>query len=642
SQYSEIGELLDMDSFIDSLISRMWSGDHDWLGPVFFGTFSSGENNRNWFSGRRSRGGEGEPFHFFAWDAEISMGNDRFTASGNRMLNADLTRVNTPNSQSIPYNGLRGYEEFQVNFADRLYKAFFNDGALTPARAKARWDSLSDRVRLPVVAESARWGNIHGGVPLRRDVEWEDERLWVRDTFLDQRTDTVLAQFRARGLYPDVAPPDFPSIGGGVYPAAVDVTLGIPAGQDGQIFYTLDGTDPRQAASVAIDVLLPEFSPAKVLVPSVANGGAALAESWKEFDDPAGIEAWTSGQAAAGYETSGTDYRALLRVDVEDEMFGVNGSLYMRTEFDVQDQAAIDAIERLVLKMKYDDGFVAYLNGVRVAEMNAPAQPAWDSLSTGGQPDSSAVLFQEFDLSANIDLLRIGRNVLALQGLNGALQSSDLLLVPAIVASGVEVTAGLGASAEEYAAAIPVTTSTAVRARFLSTGGEWSALREEQFVIGARVATACDLAIGEINYHPRDPEGQAELDAAGDDGDFEFLELINLSGEALEVGGVHFSDGVDFVFPPGVLAAGERLLVVRNLGAFQVRYPSVPAAQIAGEFMGGTGLSNGGEQIVLNGVAGEIILDFSYNDRSPWPEEADGDGAALVLVDPSARPDHGL
>ena len=27
----------------------------DWLGPVFFGPASTGQNNRNWFAGRRSR-----------------------------------------------------------------------------------------------------------------------------------------------------------------------------------------------------------------------------------------------------------------------------------------------------------------------------------------------------------------------------------------------------------------------------------------------------------------------------------------------------------------------------------------------------------------------------------------------------------
>ena len=132
----------------------------------------------------------------------------------------------------------------------------------TPARSKARWDALADRVRGPVVAESARWGQIHGGVPLRRDVEWEDENTWVRDTFLDQRTGIVLEQFRARGLYPNFDPPDFPSVAGGEYPAAVNVTLAAPAGQSGAIYYTLDGSDPRQPASVEVQTLLPENSPA--------------------------------------------------------------------------------------------------------------------------------------------------------------------------------------------------------------------------------------------------------------------------------------------------------------------------------------------------------------------------------------------
>ncbi len=148
--------------------------------------------------------------------------------------------------------------------------------------------------------------------------------------------------------------------------------------------------------------------------------------------------------------------------------------------------------------------------------------------------------------------------------------------------------------------------------------------------------------MSEINYHPRDPESQAELDVTDNDGDFEFLELLNVAGETLEMGGVHFSSGVGFVFPAGTLAAGERLLVVKDQEAFQVRYPSVPASQIAGEFIGGTGLNNGGEQVVLTGITGEMIQDFRYDDRSPWPEEPDGDGAALVLVDPTARPDHSL
>ncbi|MFT5855550.1 MAG: hypothetical protein ACI8XO_002802, partial [Verrucomicrobiales bacterium] len=643
TQYAQMEKLLDMDSFVDSMIARIWSGDNDWLGPVFFGTFSTGVNNRNWFAGRRSRGGAGdEPFHFFTWDAEISLGNDRFLNSGNRLLNTDLTQVNTPNSPSVPYDGLRDYDEFRVKFADRLYRYFSNDGVFSPGRAQARWDALSDQVRTPVVAESARWGNIHGGVPLRRDVEWDRERLWVRDTFLAQRSDIVLDQFKARGLYPEVEPPEFPLVEGAVYPAPVDVALGVPAGQVGAIYYTLDGSDPRQSAAVDVSVLLPSNSPAKVLVPSVENGGSALGEGWKSFDDPVGIDGWIEGDSAVGFETQGLDYRSLLRVDVEQQMFGINGSVYMRVEFEVADQAAIDSIARLVLRLKYDDGFVAYLNGEKIAEANAPASPAWDSLSTAGNPDSAAVLYEEFDLTSQQSQLRVGRNVLALQGLNGALASSDLLLVPEIVASGVEVDAGVAATAVAYRGQFSMAQSGLVKTRFLSTTGVWSALREEPFVIGDRSATTGDLVVSELSYHPRDPEGAAEEAVAGGASDFEFLEVTNVSSDAVEMGGVRFDDGVDFVFPPSSLAPGESLVVVKKLDAFVVRFPTLGLDQIAGEFAAGTGLSNGGERLVLVDVADQILHDFEYDDRRPWPTLPDGDGPTLVLIDPGSNPDHAV
>mgnify|MGYP000399797123 CR=1 FL=1 len=38
----------------------------------------------------------------------------------------------------------------------------------------------------------------------------------------------------------------------------------------------------------------------------------------------------------------------------------------------------------LTLDVRYDDGFVAYLNGTKIAERNAPASPAFDSTATAG------------------------------------------------------------------------------------------------------------------------------------------------------------------------------------------------------------------------------------------------------------------
>ncbi len=55
--------------------------------------------------------------------------------------------------------------------------------------------------------------------------------------------------------------------------------------------------------------------------------------------------------------------------DIESEMRGVNSSVFIRFPFDVSDPAAI---ETLKLKIKYNDGFAAYLNGTEIEKRNAP------------------------------------------------------------------------------------------------------------------------------------------------------------------------------------------------------------------------------------------------------------------------------
>lgn len=107
-------------------------------------------------------------------------------------------------------------------------------------------------------------------------------------------------------------------------------------------------------------------------------------------------------------------------------------SLYMRITFDVDSLSGIDG---LALRMKYDDGFVAYLNGVEIASANAPASPAWNSTAITSHDDFEAISFQEFDASAAIPLLIDGENVLAIHALNVSSGSSDFLMTPELVAS---------------------------------------------------------------------------------------------------------------------------------------------------------------------------------------------------------------
>ena len=82
--------------------------------------------------------------------------------------------------------------------------------------------------------------------------------------------------------------------------------------------------------------------------------------------------------------------------------------------------------ESLVLQVDYDDGFAAYLNGTRVAAVHAPAgEPPLDSVAREGREAGFA---ERFDLSAHAGLLRQGKNVLAVAGVNTHRESSDMSL----------------------------------------------------------------------------------------------------------------------------------------------------------------------------------------------------------------------
>lgn len=110
------------------------------------------------------------------------------------------------------------------------------------------------------------------------------------------------------------------------------------------------------------------------------------------------------------------------------------------------------------------------------------------------------------------------------------------------------------------------------------SGGEWSAIDEATFTVPGRPT----LRITEIMYHPTPPSA-AEVDAGfTDQDDFEFLELHNRSGDAIDLEGMPFTKGVTFTFPAHSLAAGVRVLLVSNPGAFAMRYGG--AATVLGTY----------------------------------------------------------
>ncbi|NQV34627.1 MAG: lamin tail domain-containing protein [Phycisphaeraceae bacterium] len=173
--------------------------------------------------------------------------------------------------------------------------------------------------------------------------------------------------------------------------------------------------------SVSETVLLAGGVPARAMIP--AEGSLGLDWVELDFDD----SDWLIGRTGIGY-----DYGNLIGLDTG-AMRYTNATVYCRMAFDVQDATDLAS---LTLRMKYEDGFVAYLNGIEVARDNAPTGNAltWNASARATREDSDAQAYVDFLLSPeSLDALVLGRNMLAVHGLNTNANSSDLLVLPELV-----------------------------------------------------------------------------------------------------------------------------------------------------------------------------------------------------------------
>lgn len=409
----------------------------------------------------------------------------------------------------------------------------------------------------------------------------------------------------------------------------------------GEIYYTLDGSDPRVFGCSAGEsvLLVPEDAPKRVLVPS----GPVVA-SWREdsaFDD----STWTDadyvlgGSGGVGYDES-PDFQPYISYDVSRLMNGdiepgANTTCYVRIPFSV-DPKDVGTFSALSLSVRFDDAFVAYLNGAEIARSeNAPAVPAWDSAAEQALAESSA--FIAYDVSALLAELRPGRNILAVHGMNHLPSSSDLLISVKLEASvagrGHDLPCGdIAASALKYSPTTPILLhdTTVVKARTLSPGNShssWSGLATAWYNVGAHES---DLRITEIMYHPVDPD---PCDSIAQE-DYEFVEIKNTGMLAVNLAGWRLTKGIEFVFPNLDLAPGEYLVLAKNSTALRAQHPTLPArAVVLGPY--GGHLSNGGERLCWKDHTGAIVQEFSYEDS--WYPLTDGRGFSLTATEPSSK-----
>jgi hypothetical protein len=110
--------------------------------------------------------------------------------------------------------------------------------------------------------------------------------------------------------------------------------------------------------------------------------------------------------------------------DVGNLMTNINSSAYLRLPFTV---SSVQGLASLLLRLKYDDGFVAYLNGTPIGAANV-LDTNWNSTAVSSRADGLASQYEEFDLTELKDLLVPGNNVLAIQGMNLSSTDGDFLI----------------------------------------------------------------------------------------------------------------------------------------------------------------------------------------------------------------------
>ncbi|MEN6425681.1 MAG: lamin tail domain-containing protein [Phycisphaerales bacterium] len=334
--------------------------------------------------------------------------------------------------------------------------------------------------------------------------------------------------------------------------------------------------------TVTVFDLVPEDAAKRAIVPTSAD---QVPDDWKsrpDFDDSAWLTV-SGTPGGVGFERS-AGYEEWISLDVEEAMYGHNTTCYVRIPFAVEGDPG-ETVSELYLNIRYDDGFVACINGTEVARVNAPESLQWDSEATDSHEASSSAFDEIIDLSDRMDLIHMGDNLLAVQAMNNSTTSSDFLI------------------------------SAVLEGRKMEGGsGEYPYWNELDLLDGLRVT--------ELMYNA--PQGET----------LDYIELHNVTMSPLDLTGVRFTAGVDFHFPAMTLAPGEYVVLAGDLAAFREHYGA--DINVVGPYKGH--LSDSGESIVLKLASplNAAILRFRY--LNTWYPATDGGGESLAIKDPTADP----
>jgi len=286
AQYEQVADILDIDSFINYMVVTYYAGNYDW-----------GENN--WYASLNSVDPDGQ-WHFHSWDQEHAFPNNQNAGAGdgrNPDYDHSLLVAGDFGEHEFGPTGihheLMSSEEYRIRFSDRVQELMRNAGLLTPASAQSVWQARVDEVAGAMNGETARWGdNRSSGIDettWATNVQYTSDHFFFANGSYQSRTDELFDIFNntsGSGVgkidwLVNLAAPDFNQYGGDIT-TPFDLTLSNSNG-GGTIYYTLDGSDPRDVGGAIGASALPytgaislaESTQVRARVYDASQGGTA-------------------------------------------------------------------------------------------------------------------------------------------------------------------------------------------------------------------------------------------------------------------------------------------------------------------------------------------------------------------------------
>lgn len=223
TNYAAVKPYLNINSYVDFMVMWMFgNSENEWRNT---GPNEIGSGQKFWLNDADGW------LAINAWDSN-SNNTARTAAPNTGRLNGD-----GPGGvlSALHYSG---DVDFQILVADRIHRALFGNGPLTPAANIARLTPMCAEIERAFYADAARWSTVNTN-HYRTPSEWLTYRDATLNTHFPSRTTTVIGQLQAVGYYPTQVAPTFV---GSIVAAGTVVNFPVAGAT---VYFTTNGSDPR-------------------------------------------------------------------------------------------------------------------------------------------------------------------------------------------------------------------------------------------------------------------------------------------------------------------------------------------------------------------------------------------------------------